>query len=732
MKPTLKVILGTIIFFIFGLIPVARADFTPTPEGFENAVRVFCGDPAEISDRSLDPGEQADYYYVSGNDLAVGQVLTIDVDTADDGATLDTILEVYLDSDPDTNTDTEKPIAVAELTSLLPLNEDPYLELPIDVLGTYYLVIYDETGENKTGAYTLSLKCADPSSIPDPVPVEVGDLLGFTSGSIVKINPADGTSDVRFTPLGVGSIADLEYQSNTRTLFVAVNENPGSIIAVNPDSGALVQTFNLVSDSGTVVPRVVALEAGENMLYGVQTDPSGEQFTLVLVTMDVESGTATLTPVVSFPWPVRALAFNQSERMLYGASGTDLVRIDLTTSPAVVEKAALTGLSFTITALDFNQEDVLYGVDVSGNLLKIDHASRQVLESIPIQNSAAVTTTLASADPSASVSGLTFVVGDPPVVDPIKTICSSSLTDQTAESSESLNPRLKRLQLKRNPLHGAIGLFKFEGKADEILSLIRVESEEQDPAEAEENSKFSWLEKLLPGCNSKGRVFVSIRDAIPGVKFRVTNKGELPLEMTDVHLPADGWYYLMVIRPLPRFYQSDYCLTLKSEDPESKAWETLEVAWPTDESAQDGALTSDEAQTAEFLNDESAEEPVSETTVESPTAGAPAIEEETTVEPSSEVVAPAEEPASETTVESPTTGAPAIGEETTVEPSSEVVASAEEPASGTTDESTMAGAPAIEEETTVEPSSEVVAPAEEPASETTDESAMVGAPAIEE
>ena len=711
MKPTLKVILGTIILFIFGLIPVVRADFTPTPEGFENAVRVFCSDPAEISDRSLDPGEQADYYYISETDLAVGQVLTIDVDTVDSGKTLDTILEVYLDSDPNTNTDTEKPIAVAELTSLLPLNEDPYLELPIDVIGTYYLVIYDESGENKTGAYTLSLTCADPSTIPDPVPVEVGDLLGFTGGSIVKINPADGSSDVRFASLGVSLIADLEYQSNSRTLFIAVNDNPGSIVAINPDSGALVQTFNLVSDAGTAVPRVVALEAGEDMLYGVQTDPSGEQFSLVLVTMDVESGTATLTPVVSFPWPVQALAFNQSERMLYGASGTDLVKIDLSTSPPVVEKAALTGLSFTISALDFNNEDVLYGVDISGNLLKIDHATRQVVESIPIKNSAAVTTALASADPSAGISGLTFVVGEPPAVDPIKTICSSSFTDQTDENSESLNPRLKRLQLKRNPLHGAIGLFKFQGKANEILSLIRVESEEQDPAEAEENSKFSWLKKLLPGCNSKGRVFVSIRDAIPGVKFRMTTKGELPLEMENVQLPpVDGWYYLMVIRPLPRFYESDYCLTLKSEDPESKAWETLEVAWPTDESAQDGALTSDEAQTAEVLNDESANE------------GSP-DSEDTTLGETTGVV-----PSITTSESQDVQGV----NETTVEQPSEVVAPAAEPASETTDESAMVGAPTIEEETTVEQSSEVVAPAEEPASETTDESAMVGAPAIEE
>ena len=653
MKPKLKLILAAIIIFIFGITPAVRADFTPTPEGFEAAIQVFCGDPAEISERSLDPGELADYYYISENDLAVGQVLTIDVDTFDQGKTLDTILEVYLDSDPTTNTDTEKPIAVSQLTSLGStvdeVNEDPYLELPIAAIGTYYLVIYDELGTNKTGAYTLSLKCNDPSSTPGPVPVEVGDLLGTTKGSLVKINPVDGTSDVRFSSLGVDSIADLEYQYNSGTLFVAVKDNPGSIITINPDSGAQGQTFNLVAETETVVPTLVALEAGENMLYGVQPDLSGDKFNLVLVTMDEEFGTATLTKVVSLPWPLLALAYNQSDKMLYGTSGTDLVKIDLTTSPVVFDNAPLTGLSSTIAALDFNHKDVLYGIDVSGNLLRIDHVARQVVESIPIKDSSAVTTTVTSTEPSLMISGLTFVVGEPPAVDAIKTICSSSLTNQTDEGSTSINNKLKRLTLKRNPLHGAIGLFKFEGKAQEILSLIRVEPEEQDPAEAEENSAFSWLAKLLPHFKSQGRVFLSIRDAIPGVKFRMTNKGELPLEITDVQLPADGWYYLMVVRPLPRFQQSDYCLTLKSEDPESKAWETLDVAWPNNESDEDATLTSAEAKTAEETAVKEsgelapAEEPATEATVEpSAMMAAPPIVEETTVDQTGEL-APAED-----------------------------------------------------------------------------------------
>ena len=109
-------------------------------------------------------------------------MLTIDVDTADQGLSLDTILFVYFDSNPADDIYPVTPIAWNDVSSNLPpnFNNDPYLEITAEAEGNYYLVIYDSTNDGNTGPYTFSLKCTDPSTPPDPVdPLITNDLLGF-------------------------------------------------------------------------------------------------------------------------------------------------------------------------------------------------------------------------------------------------------------------------------------------------------------------------------------------------------------------------------------------------------------------------------------------------------------------------------------------------------------------------------------------------------------------------
>ncbi len=406
-------------------------------------------------------------------------------------------------------------------------------------------------------------------------PVEVGDLLGATGsnpGSLINITPENAESSLPF-PLGVGPIADIEYQYSTQTLLVAINQNPGSIIAIEPDTGAQGQTFNLVPETGTVVPTVVALEATENTLYGVQVDSSGEQFSLVQITFDGIALTATLTDVVLFDWLVWALAYHSVDKVMYGVASvngvSNLFTIDLESFE--IKIVGETGFG-QFMALDFSNDNFLFGVDRSGNLFEIDHTTGKA---VPIIG-----------DPINGVTGLTFVVGEPPDVEPIKTICSSTLISSASVSSETNAPKLSRFKRKKNPLHRAIGLFKFEGKAGETVT-IRLAPEEEESVEAVvEESSVSELENpWLNYWKGKGRVFLSVRDSIPDVDFRVRKKDQLPLNMSAT-LPADGWYYVMVIRPLLRFYKTEYCVTLESDIEDSQAWKTFDVAWPSDDSEE--------------------------------------------------------------------------------------------------------------------------------------------------
>ena len=718
MKPKLRLILLALIIFILGTAPAINAQISTTT--FENPKVVFCNDipvSGEIYSPAQDPA-QVDYYKIS---LLSGQRLVLDVDAETIGSTLDALLEVF---EPDKTPVDANNDQINDPNDPTDDSLDPYLEIAASSNDVTYIIAIssgstnpsDTADSSNAGNYKLSLQCSDQyPSAEFKWPVEVGDLLGATgskTGSLININPEKAESSLPF-PLGIGPITDIEYDPSSKLVFVAIEAaaavddlaaldafdtieyNPAQIVAIDPESGNVVESYSLEAES------VVALEAAENKLYGVRVDPSGsENFTLAQVIFDNQQKIAKLTDVVSFGSDVRALAYDQSHKVMYGASGVNLFKINLASSPVEIVTVALTGLSQNIVALDFSHEDVLYGVDRSRHLFNVPDLSSGEVGLI--------------GEPIPELNGLTFVIGEPPPdVEPIKTLCSSTLTATTTGSSETDSPKLSKLKLKNNPLHRAIGLFKFQGKAGEKITL-RLAPEGEEAAVADEVSSLRRLAASLLECKGKGQVFLGIRDAIPNVDFRARKKGQMPFEMS-VDLRDDGYYYVMVIRPLLRFYQTDYCLTLESDHPESVAWETLDVVWPGDNSEEDTAATSTEEKAVFVSVDEASDQMVQEV-------------EETTIEGTGET-APVEEIKAEITEQPTVMGAPPVTEESTIEPA---------PVEETTAEATvepsvkMGTAPSIVEETTVDETDEVVAPAEEPTAEATEEPAMMGAPSIPE
>jgi len=595
MKPKLKLFLVVfIILCLFGAVgPVYAVE--PTEDDFLNAWPVTCADPPTTESGNILEPKQVDYYSI---DLVAGQVLIIDVDAEKIGSKLDSLLEVFdanfeLVAVSDQSTDTPP---VEEATEdahpdIPPISLDPYLDLkvPPDGDGTYLIAISaanPDDADFNTGSYTFYLTC---SNAPPVEPVKVGDLLGVTEsvpGSLLTINPGDASGTLRY-PLEIGPIADIEFDPRVTMLFAAIDaigEDPGSIVTINPNTGAHSELFKV--DSGAVV----ALEIAGDKLYGVHVSVS-EEFSLVMINQT----TGALEPVVpSLSGPVWSLAYHSPTDTLYAVvSGNegrnDLVRIDLASSE--VQTVGTTGLG-QVVALDFSHEDILYGADRAGNLFVIpdlDTGEAEIINPITAN------------DAKTLVSGLTFVVGYTPPVEPIKTICSSTFANSTTYSSESANPKLTKFKIKNNPLQSAVGLFKFQGTVDEKIT-VTLELEDES-AESGEDCPLEGLEGLWPSYKGKGRVFLGLRDKIDGYDLRVKKKGPLPLDIS-ADLKADGWYYIMVIRPLPRLYRAEYCLTLESSIDGSKSLTTLEVAWPGDNSQEDTGTSSDEANVEEFQNDE--------------------------------------------------------------------------------------------------------------------------------
>ena len=637
MKPTMRLSLFLLIFLIVsGTAPAVHAqDCTSITAGssIDNAQEVFCGvvDPTCYSGSILAKNPpQVDYYKIM---LVAGQELIIDVDAETTRSSLDALLEVVETDEAQVDANNDQILDPNDPTNI---SLDPYLQVraPADGDITYVIAISagsdDPTSSDpsNSGPYTFSLKCSDPSIPPVTVePVAVGDLLGSNgsvSGSLVTIDLVEGKSTFRF-PLDPEPIEDLEYSYGEDTVFFATEGIPGSISTINPNNG--VRSDPVHFDTG----GFRALESAESELYGVYVenieydfDNITQEFSLV----SIDWLTGSVLPVAELDIPIRALAYHSSEKVIYAVASiqnsSDLIKIRLEPQLSVESASAIpifddiTG-QVQVMALDFDHENVLYGVDDSGNLLKIDHTTGRVLENMPIEG-------------SDIVNGLTFVVGEPPAVEPIKVICSSTLNIPSTASSEAPYSRFSKFRRKRNPLHRAIGLFKFQGKAFENIT-VRLKPEVEEPVETVEESSVSnlrnsWWKKW----RGKGRVFLGIRDAIPDLKFRARKKDEMPFEMSAV-LPADGTYYVMVIRPLLRFHKTDYCLTLESNYQDSEAWKTLEVAWPSDDSEESATSTSTEAKTAVVQGDEATDDGVSDSGDSTPGEPAGAVPAFTAVAP---------------------------------------------------------------------------------------------------
>jgi hypothetical protein len=679
MKPTHRLILLALIILIFGVVPRAPAAVIP----------VNCDESPQNG--FIDQQNPEDFYEIY---LVAGQKLTIDVDAEKIKSPLDSVLEVFafdgtligLSEDSDD----------VPPDSMEPTSEDPYLEITVDVDGTYTIAISASTpgGGADTGPYTLLFNCSDPST--DPVkPVEVGYLLGATGsypGLLLDVIPANAQSFFRFTfPSEIGLIADIEYDHSSKMLFVATDiDNHGRIVTINPDDGKIGAVFDYANECG-----FIALESAGDTLYGVYaSNSSGEQYSLV--TINRENGEfAPVETSEKINSPIWSLAHHSLENALYGVSGSALIKIDLKSSPFKIDTVHATGFN-NVFALDFSHKDILYGVDGSGNLFNLPELNTNAIKVInPI-------------DAYGGVKGLTFVVGEaPPDVEPVKTLCSSTLISATNASSETDVRKLSKLKLKNNPLHRAIGLFKFKGRAGETVTL-KLAPAVEEAVETGEDYTVSTLAESWLKCKGQGRVFLGIRDAIPNVDFRARKKDQIPFDMST-DLPEDGYYYVMVIRPLLRFYQTDYCLTLESDDPYSEAWQSLDVVLPGDDAEEDTTLSTAETRLAEPLSFEADlvdagtdDEPESSDTITELTTFS---SEPTNTNLTAEVT-PAEELTTEATEESTMVGAPEITEETTVDEKTAEVVPQETPAE-ITEESTMVDAPEIAEETTVNVTDEV-------------------------
>lgn len=543
MKPIYKFLLFTLILFLaFGTVPPAFADDHDNNPA--SATSVSCNDPT-VTAKLGDSDGGVDYYSI---DLLDGQVLKVDVDAGVIGSSYDYLLQLFdnLDNPPLAESD-DNP-AVGENPSTL----DPYLEYLVTATGTYIVAVssLNLRAGKTTDPYEVTFECTALSEL------QPGDLLASTGpieGSLISIDQETWNSELRF-PLGAfGPVVEIEFHEDGR-LFGTTGDEPGSIITIDPNSGAeqLVGTL----PAGTVI----ALEFVGDTLYGIYLDSEDIS---KLVTLDhANNGALTILGSTGYS-RVDGLAYDLPTGRMYGVAtglqGSELITIDLTTGLGT--SVGPTGSSSQIVALEFGPDGQLYGATSSngGTLVTINTTNGEATEVGTIGAAADQTATLAHGPSLSRVSGLAFVPGwdHPPARS--KTI-----------TSQDNNPYVGHL----------IDKFKFTGEAGETvtITLEKLTKDSGNEVQTEPviiGTKSKWHNRsLLLHSRIRGRAFLILRDGIQGVRFRLKEKGQMPLMIEKAVLPATGVYYIILMQPVARPLRVDYSLTLESS---GSAFNTLEA-----------------------------------------------------------------------------------------------------------------------------------------------------------
>ncbi len=339
--------------------------FVPGPDDdLMTATPINC--PSFGATLEITPLGDTDYFHLTGPPLAG---VTIDIDAAQMGSTLDSVLGVF-DVAP-------IPFAVSD--------DDPAPGEPF-TLDSYLQVVMPPTGEmdiavssfpdfnfnggldsDTTGPYMISVACG---ALPP------GDLLGSTASALtlIDINEATGAGVFRAAQGAFGQVTELEFRSDG-LLVGATGGGASRLIEIDPMTG--VESLRCTHAFGAIN----GLEYVGNRLYGtfVPGGGGGNPSTLVIVG-DPVAGVCSLTTLGLTGFNnIGGLAYDISTGTMYGCTsggltGGELVTCNLATGACT--SVGPTGFG-DCAALEFASHGVLYGgiggsAPSAGDLIRID------------------------------------------------------------------------------------------------------------------------------------------------------------------------------------------------------------------------------------------------------------------------------------------------------------------------------------------------------------------------
>jgi len=245
-----------------------------------------------------------------------------------------------------------------------------------------------------------------------------GDMIGSTSndtglipsvnsGSITLVSQIDASQNFIGDPTVDGSISGLDFDS-TGMLWGTNNINgpTSNLIKINPDTGALVDSIPILSDTGAPVGiQDLAAQPGTDILFGTTHINDNAFGHPALVTIDTTSGTASLVNLINTGdnADTNPIAFTPDGTLYMFSQGGNSLLVLNPNDASILDDIPIS--ENNLKGLGSRSDGILFGSSNQQGILEID----------PSDGSLAVIGPNANPD---SITDITFVPDEtqPPVV----------------------------------------------------------------------------------------------------------------------------------------------------------------------------------------------------------------------------------------------------------------------------------------------------------------------------
>ena len=227
---------------------------------------------------------------------------------------------------------------------------------------------------------------------------DIGLIPSVNSGSITLVSQIDASQNFIGDPTVDGSLSGLDFDG--AGMLWGVNNIPATpfntptsdLIKINPDTGALVDSIPILSDTGAPVGiQDLAVQPGTDILFGTTVINDNAFGHPALVTIDTTSGTASLVNLINTGdnADTNPIAFTPDGTLYMFSQGGNSLLVLNPNDASILDDIPIS--ENNLKGLGSRSDGILFGSSIQQGILEIDPSDGSLVVIGPNQNPDSIT-----------------------------------------------------------------------------------------------------------------------------------------------------------------------------------------------------------------------------------------------------------------------------------------------------------------------------------------------------